>query len=322
MSKIQFRFLSKHYQEVVAGALTCLLLVFPLIVHAGVSIVENTNNTSSGEKRTFVITAYYTPLPGQARYAMGSYEGDVRMNGDYITASGTRVSIGTIAAPKSYKFGTKIYLEGLGLGTVEDRGGAIVHAGQRGYAHDRLDIWVGEGDAGLIKALTWGKRVISGVVYEKDDVITHDSLVVSNFNIGVSYKGSEKIRKSILDKLGYDRILALGDSGKDVENLNKMLLDLGFLNEDSPSDLVTYDTLDAVSNFLNTKGHTWFYVPNLTNTILTEIASSWIDKELSKESISTYGEDVPYTNEKDLIKVLFVFSMIKLRRIEHGRDFA
>jgi 3D (Asp-Asp-Asp) domain-containing protein len=36
-----------------------------------------------------------------------------------------------LAAPGKYGFGTKIYLEGLGVGEVTDRGGAIVAAGKR-----------------------------------------------------------------------------------------------------------------------------------------------------------------------------------------------
>jgi 3D (Asp-Asp-Asp) domain-containing protein len=65
-----------------------------------------------------------------------------------------------LAAPKHYEFGTVIHLEGLGTGTVDDRGGAIVKAGERGYEHDRIDVWMGYGDEGLRKALAWGKRKI------------------------------------------------------------------------------------------------------------------------------------------------------------------
>jgi hypothetical protein len=36
-----------------------------------------------------------------------------------------------IAAPKTYAFGTHIFFDGLGLGRVEDRGGAIVEAFER-----------------------------------------------------------------------------------------------------------------------------------------------------------------------------------------------
>lgn len=43
-----------------------------------------------------------------------------------ITASGTKATAKrTIAAPKSYAFGTKIEIAGMGIYTVEDRGGAI-----------------------------------------------------------------------------------------------------------------------------------------------------------------------------------------------------
>lgn len=43
-----------------------------------------------------------------------------------ITASGVRASANhTIAASSAYSFGTKIEIEGLGIFTVEDRGGAI-----------------------------------------------------------------------------------------------------------------------------------------------------------------------------------------------------
>ena len=43
-----------------------------------------------------------------------------------ITASGSKASANhTIAAPSNYSFGTKIEIEGMGIFTIEDRGGAI-----------------------------------------------------------------------------------------------------------------------------------------------------------------------------------------------------
>lgn len=43
-----------------------------------------------------------------------------------ITASGTKAEVGrTIACPKQYPFGTKMYIEGFGERVCEDRGGAI-----------------------------------------------------------------------------------------------------------------------------------------------------------------------------------------------------
>lgn len=51
-----------------------------------------------------------------------------------------------IAAPKGYGFGTRIEFNGLGVGIVEDRGGAIVPSGAQGQAYDRIDIWMGSGE--------------------------------------------------------------------------------------------------------------------------------------------------------------------------------
>lgn len=45
---------------------------------------------------------------------------------DGITASGKKVKAKrTLACPKNYKFGTKVFIEGMGEYTCEDRGGAI-----------------------------------------------------------------------------------------------------------------------------------------------------------------------------------------------------
>ena len=49
-----------------------------------------------------------------------------------------------LAAPASYAFGTVVYFPALGVGEVADRGGAIVEAGERGHAYDRIDIWMGK----------------------------------------------------------------------------------------------------------------------------------------------------------------------------------
>lgn len=121
---------------------------------------------ASGEETThFVITAYYSPLPDQIDYITGSYEGDIKLNGHGVhTASGKDVFPGVLAGPSNYPFGTKIYFEGYGIGVIEDRGWAIVKAGERGHSYDRLDIWMGYGDEGLSRAKTWGKRTIKAKI--------------------------------------------------------------------------------------------------------------------------------------------------------------
>lgn len=121
--------------------------------------------------KTFTITAYYSPLPCQVRYATGSYTGDIRLNGSGVrSADGTPVYPGMIAAPRNYAFGTKMDIPGVGIVSVHDRGGAIVASDREGV-YDRLDIWMGYGDKGLTRALNWGKRTLNVVVYGKDDSI-------------------------------------------------------------------------------------------------------------------------------------------------------
>lgn len=114
--------------------------------------------------RNFVVTAYYSPLAGQRAYNMGTLSAEKRLQGNGTNgASGKEVFDGMMAAPKKYAFGTKIEISGK-VYTVEDRGGAIVPAGQRGYSYDRLDIWMGKGDEGRIAANNWGKRTVQGCI--------------------------------------------------------------------------------------------------------------------------------------------------------------
>jgi peptidoglycan hydrolase-like protein with peptidoglycan-binding domain/3D (Asp-Asp-Asp) domain-containing protein len=111
-----------------------------------------------------VATAYYSPLPDQDRYALGSYEEDIAFNGAGIRGNdGTPVYPGMLAAPPEFPFGTLIELPGYGVvGTVHDRGGAI-QVGEDGLA--RIDLWMGHGEEGLRRALEWGSQRVEGIVY-------------------------------------------------------------------------------------------------------------------------------------------------------------
>lgn len=140
------------------------LLSAAIIAQAVISL-SPASADEAPEARTFIVTAYYSPLPGQNYYLRGSYEADIRLNGNGTHgASGKPVYVGMLAAPKHYDFGTSIHLEGLGTGTVDDRGGAIVKAGERGQEFDRIDVWMGQGEEGLRRALSWGKRTVKGRV--------------------------------------------------------------------------------------------------------------------------------------------------------------
>ena len=135
------------------------------------------------ESRKFIVTAYYSPLRDQSFYLRGSYEADIALNGNGTHgASGKEVYPGMLAAPKTYAFGTKIYLGGIGLATVDDRGGAIVGSGSRGYDADRLDMWMGIGEEGLRRALTWGKRSVMGKIVSDDEVDNYDAIALEQFH--------------------------------------------------------------------------------------------------------------------------------------------
>lgn len=108
-----------------------------------------------------MVSAYYSPLPNQRFYMRGSYEADKILNGRGTNgADGTPVYVGMVAAPRTYPFGTRINIPGLGVGEVHDRGGAIVT--RRNY--DRIDVWMGKGEEGLARALNWGMRLVEGEV--------------------------------------------------------------------------------------------------------------------------------------------------------------
>ena len=144
-------------------------------------------------KRTFIISAYYSPIKGQDKYVTGSYSGDIRLNGGGVHgADGTEVYPGMIAAPKGYDFGIKMNIPGLGVAAVHDRGGAIVHSGQRNNAHDRLDVWMGFGDAGRSRAMKWGKRTIEVTVLGKDSSIK-EYIALDGFTMDERYNVSNTL---------------------------------------------------------------------------------------------------------------------------------
>ena len=158
----------------------------------------------------FVVTAYYSPLPGQKKYSTWSYWWDIRLNGQGTHgASWAAVHEWFLAAPKNYPFGTKIYLDGIGIWIVEDRGGAIVNAGSRGHSYDRIDVWMWYGDAWLTRALNWWKRTVDGkILWEDAELIVNfqTSAAAEYYNLTVnpnSSKADIKQLQELLKKIWY-----------------------------------------------------------------------------------------------------------------------
>lgn len=171
----------------------------------------------------FAITAYYSPLPDQKKYVTGSYEGDIRLNGRGTNgADGTPVYLGMIAAPSKYPFGTKMNILGIGVVSVHDRGGAIVHAGERGESYDRLDIWMGYGDNGLERALSWGKRMLPVTVYGVD-AAKKEQVYLEGFSEAEKY-----VRKVVAPTRLFPQDVWYQSRGEDVSKLQRILKELGY----------------------------------------------------------------------------------------------
>jgi len=169
-------------------------------------------------QETFIISAYYSPLPDQAVYFRGSYDADRRLNGNGTNgADGTPVFPGMLAAPKSYSFGIKLQIPGLGVGSIHDRGGAIVEAGVRTNAHDRIDVWMGHGEEGLARALNWGMRTVTATVYPA----SYD--LADSFTLPTNLASLDRLKK-----LPFPKNLGTGDSGDLVKSLQAELKTLGY----------------------------------------------------------------------------------------------
>jgi len=187
-----------------------------------------------GTAKTFIISAYYSPLPGQVKYVTGTYNGDVRLNGDGVKAAdGTQVYPGMVAAPKGYAFGYKMLIPGIGTVAVHDRGGAIVNSGVRGNSYDRLDVWMGYGDAGLKRALKWGKRTVGVTLYGvnsdiKESVSLEGYTEDEKFMVAntLTFNNDAMSAASVTDNTGdftFGSVLSLGSAGDDVKKLQEKL---------------------------------------------------------------------------------------------------
>lgn len=196
-------------------------------------------------EQEFLTTAYYSPLPDQSRYYLGSYEEDIAFNGRGIAGNdGTQVYPGMIAAPSDVPFGSRIELPGVGIvGTVHDRGSAIQ---QMEDGPMRIDLWMGEGEEGLARALEWGARKVKGKIYEPDhEAIPEESFELAKFPAPAT----------ALQRLPSNPIVLLnindpkyGDTSSEVAAIQHALKILGYFDH----DITNYYgdvTRDALASF-------------------------------------------------------------------------
>jgi len=196
-----------------------LLLILSLFT----SLIPQKTFANNSKETYFIVTAYYSPLPNQKHYLKWDYEAEKRLNGNGIRwASWKKVFSGMLAAPKWYKFGTKIYLEGLGIWEVSDRGWAIVHAWNRGYSYDRIDLWVWYWDEWLKRALYWGKRKIKWKIVSSKTPVTINNTKIPSPNWAT--KWLKKI-SSI-----FNTPLWVWSNKQQVKELQKFLQKIGLYN--------------------------------------------------------------------------------------------
>lgn len=235
-------------KRLTASLFVLLYTLLQVAMPAGVVFAEDVppppeEGTYSYFVQTFIITAYYSPLPGQDHYVTGSYESDIYLNGNGTNgADGTPVFPGMVAAPKTYPFGLKLYIPGVGMTSVHDRGGAIVTAGNRGNGYDRLDIWMGAGDEGLRKALGWGKRTVDVQVYGEESAISEAVYFESYMNV------ENFMTQTVFAPLEFPTDLYFGNSGDEIKKMQQYLHDWGYLSMD-PDGFYGTDTAQAVFQF-------------------------------------------------------------------------
>ena len=187
----------------------------------------------------YVLSAYYSPLPGQNYYATGSYASEIVLNGGgIITASGRYVDeipYAFVAAPPCFEFGEIIQVENLGYFKVLDRGGAI--------KGNRLDVWVGYGNEGLNTALNFGKK---SFFIRKVSGITDDQLLESYDNLDSSLVSLPK--NGVYNPLEFVSNLKLGDEGYFVGVVQQFLKDLGLYDKSVTFEFDQY-TQDSLNLF-------------------------------------------------------------------------
>ncbi len=179
---------------------------------------------SGCEERGFTVTAYYSPESGQVFYYKPTFQEEVTLNGEWhVGASGKEVFNGMLAWPATYTFGSIIYFPGLGVWEIADRGGAIVLSWERGQNYDRIDVWMGRGEEGLIRALTFGKKNMTWYFCDSSIVKTSPKNSLIRWNVPVL--------KNFFDVA--IRIQQLDEGRNDIRTrtLQKYLVKLWYLNK-------------------------------------------------------------------------------------------
>lgn len=243
------------------------------------------------------------------------------LNGRWIAgASGKKVFSGMLAAPKKYAFGTKIYLKGLWIGAVEDRGWAIVPAGQRWYSHDRIDVWVWYGDEGLRRAMYWGKRKV------KWNIVSHwKKSTIDYKNIPAPRWATKWLKKNIKQKESiFNMSLGKWSESSKISELQDTLLKLGYLGKQYKKWVYDSETITAVYKFQRensvvkseSSAGAWSYGPK-TRAALKKVYLSYQAEEKKKNAFITKYRKLEESLRKDIQADVDAFSKISRWEVSH-----
>lgn len=174
-----------------------LIFIFQLFNHTDKVIASDT------EEKTFMISAYCSPNESDPE----SYK---KLNSSWnpsITASWNKVFKWVAAWPKSYPFGTKIYLDWFWVIEIQDRWCAIVEWWNNHYCksyknfkipeYDRIDIWMWYGDECKKRAIQWWRKIVRWSVVSVNNEISisfSDNWLLKNDKTENIEKVSDKVK--------------------------------------------------------------------------------------------------------------------------------
>jgi hypothetical protein len=196
-----------------------------------------------------------------------------------------------LAAPKDYEFGTKIYLEWLGIWEVADRGWAIVNKWVRWHNYDRIDVWMWYGDEWLRRATNWWKRTIKW------------SFVSINSTVNLDYK---KLPAPVLVNNYWKKYIPVKEinifekqliSIDQIKRLQEVLLEMNFYSWDITWDYD--DIIDSVFSFQISKNivkseyslWAWTYWPKTRLALKNEYNTFLVKKEKEKIELARIEEE-------------------------------
>lgn len=256
-----------------------------------IGLVQAYDFQSNCEERVFVVTAYYSPESWQAFYYKDTYEAEKILNWEWLFwACGKKVFNGMLAAPSSYDFWWLIYFPSLGgIWEIADRWWAIVQAWEKWQNYDRIDVWMGNGELWLVKALIFGKQTITG--YYCDATTVKAKWIKDNlwFNLDAI-----PIQKYFFDFTLFIQELKYDRTDVWVYKLQEYLMKFGYMDKktwyfgtETKNALCKYQ----VTRWLSTWKYCWTFGNKTRYYMKNEAKIRWFLPDLSE---TTTIEDLIY----------------------------